>query len=100
MSGKEGPNSIRVGTVGEQRFAKFLLTQAHGIPEAMMRFIAGSPTTEQERFHRNVAEARHAQANPWHVLSASESEALRSLGPYFYCSIHVHLSGFGRSPSA
>ena len=58
MSWTEGPNSIRVGTVGKQRFAKVLLTQAAGIPEAVMQFMAGPPTTELERFHRNVAEAR------------------------------------------
>ena len=58
MSRREGPNSIRVGTVGEQSFAKFLLTQAVGIPEAMVRFMAGPPMTERERFNRNVAEAR------------------------------------------
>ena len=58
MSGREGPTSIRVGTVGEQNFAKFLLAQAVGFPEAMVRFMAGPPMTERERFSRNVAEAR------------------------------------------
>ena len=58
MSGREGPRSIRVGTVGEQNFAKFLLAQAVGFPEAMVRFMAGPPMTEQERFQQNVAEAR------------------------------------------
>ena len=58
MSGREGPTSIRVGTVGEQYFAKFLLAQAVGFPEAMVRFMAGPPMTERERFNRNVAEAR------------------------------------------
>ena len=58
MSGREGPNSIRVGTVGEQRFAKFLLAQAVGIPEAMVRFMAGPPMTEQERFKHQLTEAR------------------------------------------
>ena len=58
MSGREGPTSIRVGTVGEQNFAKFLLSQAAGIPEAMVRFMAGPPMTERERFKRQVAEAR------------------------------------------
>ena len=58
MSGREGPNSIRVGTVGEQRFAKFILAQSWDIAEAMIHFMAGPPTTERERFTRNVAEAR------------------------------------------
>ena len=58
MSGREGPRSIRVGTVGEQSFAKFLLAQAVGFPEAMVRFMAGPPMTERERFKHNVAEAR------------------------------------------
>ena len=58
MSGREGPSSIRVGTANEQRFAKFLLSQAAGIPEAMVRFMAGPPMTEQERFKRQVTEAR------------------------------------------
>ena len=58
MSGAEGPDSIRAGTVGEQRFAKFILAQSWEIAEAMVRFMAGPPTTELERFHRDVAEAR------------------------------------------
>ena len=58
MSGREGPNSIRVGTVGEQKFAKFLLTRAVGLPEAMVRFMAGPPMTEQERFKQQSTEAR------------------------------------------
>ena len=58
MSEREGPNSIRVGTVGEQRFAKFLLAQAVGIPEAMVRFMAGPPMTDRERFKNQVTEAR------------------------------------------
>ncbi len=58
MNGREGPTSIRVGTASEQSFAKFLLTQAVGIPEAMVRFMAGPPMTDRERFNRNVAEAR------------------------------------------
>ena len=58
MSGREGPRSIRVGTVNEQRFAKFLLAQAVGLPEAMVRIMAGPPMTEQERFKRQVTEAR------------------------------------------
>ena len=58
MSAREGPNTIRVGTVGEQRFAKFLLTQAVGFPEAIVRFMAGPPMTEQERFKQQVTEAR------------------------------------------
>ena len=59
MSGREGPTSIRVGTVGEQNFAKFLLSQAAGIPEAMVSFMAGPPMTERERFNQKVAEARN-----------------------------------------
>ena len=58
MSGREGPRSIRVGTANEQRFAKFLLAQAVGLPEAMVRIMAGPPMTEQERFSQKVAEAR------------------------------------------
>ena len=58
MSGREGPRSIRVGTANEQRFAKFLLAQAVGLPEAMVRFMAGPPMTEQERFKQQVTEAR------------------------------------------
>ncbi len=58
MNTRIGPSSIRVGTVGEQNFAKFLLAQAVGIPEAMVRFMAGPPMTEQERFKQQVAEAR------------------------------------------
>ncbi len=58
MIRREGPSSIRVGTVSEQRFAKFLLTQAVGISNAMMRFMAGPLMTERARFNRNVAEAR------------------------------------------
>ena len=58
MSGREGPTSIRVGTVNEQKFAKFLLAQAAGIPEALVRFMAGPPMSEQERFKRQVTEAR------------------------------------------
>ena len=58
MNRREGPTSIRVGTADEQSFAKFLLSRAAGIPEAMVRFMAGPPMTEQERFKRQVAEAR------------------------------------------
>ena len=58
MSGREGPTSIRVGTAGEQKFAKFLLSQAEAIPEALVRFMAGPPMSEQERFKRQVTEAR------------------------------------------
>jgi len=58
MSEKEGPKSIRAETIGEQRFAKFILAQSWEIAEAMVRFKAGPPTTELERFHRDVAEAR------------------------------------------
>ncbi len=58
MSRKDGPSSIRVGTAGEKRIAKFLMAHSMAIPEAMVRFMAGPPTTERERFSRNVAEAR------------------------------------------
>ena len=58
MSGREGPSSIRVRTVNERNFAKFLLTQAKEIPAAMVRLMAGPPMTERERFNQNVAEAR------------------------------------------
>ena len=58
MITREGPSSIRVGTVNERKFAKFLLTQAAAIPEAMVRIMAGPPMTERERFNYNIAEAR------------------------------------------
>ena len=58
MSGREGTSSIRLGTVNEGKFAKFILTQSWEIAEAMVRFMAGPPTTERERFTRNVAAAR------------------------------------------
>ena len=57
MIEREGPTSIRVGTASEQKFAKFLLSQAMTIPEAMVRLMAGPPTTARERFHRKAAEA-------------------------------------------
>ena len=58
MSRREGPSSIRVGTVGEQQFAKFLLSRAAGISEALVNFMAGPQTTERQRFKQDVAEAR------------------------------------------
>ena len=58
MNETQGPRSIRVGTAGEQKFAKFLLAQTKGIPDALVRFMAGPPMTEQERFHHMAAEAR------------------------------------------
>ena len=58
MSRKDGLSSIRVGTAVEKRIAKFLMAHSMAIPEAMVRFMAGPPTTERERFSRNVAEAR------------------------------------------
>ena len=58
MIKRKGPSSIKVGTAGEMRFAKFLLSRSMEIPESIVRFMAGPPTTEQERFHRKVAEAR------------------------------------------
>ena len=58
MSGREGTSSIRIRTVNQGKFAKFILTQSWEIAEAMVRFMAGPPITELKRFHRNVAEAR------------------------------------------
>ncbi len=58
MSERQGPSSIRVGTASEQKFAKFLLAQTKAIPDALVHFMAGPPMTEQERFHRKVADAR------------------------------------------
>ena len=58
MRERQGPSSIRVGTASEQKFAKFLLAQTKAIPDALVRFMAGPPMTEQERFHHKVAEAR------------------------------------------
>ncbi len=58
MNERQGPSSIRVGTASEQRFAKFLLAQTKAIPDALVRFMAGPPMTERERFHYKAAEAR------------------------------------------
>ncbi len=58
MSESRGPSSIRVGTASEQKFAKFLLAQTKAIPDALVRFMAGPPMTERERFHHKAAEAR------------------------------------------
>ena len=58
MNEIQGPRSIRVGTGNEQRFAKFLLAQTAAIPEALVRFMAGPPMTERERFRHKAAEAR------------------------------------------
>ena len=58
MNETRGPSSIRVGTENEQRFAKFLLAQTKAIPEALVRFMAGPPMTERERFRHKAAEAR------------------------------------------
>ena len=58
MRERQGPSSIRVGTASEQKFAKFLLAQTKAIPDALVRFMAGPPMTEQERFHHKATEAR------------------------------------------
>ena len=58
MSRENGLGLIKVGAAGEKRFAKFLMAHSMAIPEAMVRFMAGPPTTERERFSRNVAETR------------------------------------------
>ena len=58
MSETQGPRSIRVGTTSEQSFAKFLLAQTVAIPDALVRFMAGPPMTERERFRHKAAEAR------------------------------------------
>ena len=58
MNERKGPSSIGVGTVNERKFAMFLLTRAVEIPEAVVRFMAGPPMTERERFKQQVTEAR------------------------------------------
>jgi hypothetical protein len=40
------------------KFAKFLLAQSVAIPEAMVRFMAGPPMTERDRFRQNAAVAK------------------------------------------
>jgi len=58
MDLREGPGSIRVGTANERKLAKFLLSRSLALPEAMVRFLAGPPMTEQERFRYKVTESR------------------------------------------